>query len=31
MVNQERIDECGYDDVENFWKWEATCQFQPTE
>ena len=31
MVNQDRIDECGYDDVENFWKWEGTCQFQPTE
>ena len=31
MVNQDRINECGYDDVENFWKWEGTCQFQPTE
>lgn len=29
MVNQDRIDESGHDDVENFWKWEATCQFQP--
>jgi hypothetical protein len=31
MVNYDRVNRVGYDDVENFWKWQATVEFQPTE
>ena len=31
MVNYDRVNRVGHDDVENFWKWQATVEFQPTE
>jgi len=29
VINEERINRLGSDDVCKFWKWESTCTFHP--